>query len=343
MSELLTQPEKNRLEHRFWRGLGLAAGSMLGWFALPGNTIAHSGPPPGPDTIWSTWNVDPIILLVLGVGLWGFLRGTRLIWERAGVDRGIRHWQLVAGLAGFLALFVALISPLDPFGGALFSAHMVQHMVLMSIAAPLLVLARTGVAWLWALPEDWRQRIPGLWRSSSGARDMVSLLMRPAPVLIIYTILLWAWHAPGLYEFALRSEFVHSLEHLSMFAAAMLFWWFIFQPGRQGGVDHGVRLLVLFVAGLQGTLLGALITFSSTPWYETYAATTTLWGLTPLEDQQLAGALMLMPGGLVYLVAGLWLFAGWFRAVERSVERAEQHDYSLAHTNRRGRGIEESA
>jgi putative membrane protein len=128
-------------------------------------------------------------------------------------------------------------------------------------------------------------------------------VLRLAPVAwTLHVAMLWAWHLPSLYEAALRSEAVHVLEHTAFFATALLFWWLLVAPhGRRLGT--GAAVMYLFAAALQCTILGALITFARHPWYPSHYATTRAWGFTPLEDQQLAGLLMWIPAGLVYVAA----------------------------------------
>ncbi len=214
------------------------------------------------------------------------------------------------------ALVVALISPLDGLSAALFSAHMVQHMLLILIAAPLLVLGVPGTAFLWALPRAgrraagrwWLRRrgLGALWRGCSG--------LGPAWAIAVAT--LWAWHAPALYQAALRSEPVHVLEHASFLLTGCLFWWALLRRRAHGRVNYGAGVVAVFAMALQGGALGALMTFSTAPWYPAYAASTAPYGLSPLDDQQLAGLIMWIPAGVGYLLAACALFVAWLNAVE---------------------------
>jgi putative membrane protein len=303
----------------------------------PSSTLAHSGPPPVPETLWSTWNVDVLIIFGLTLANWAYIRGTRAIWSRAGRGQGIRYWQFAAGLTGFFAIAVALLSPLDPLSSALFSAHMVQHMLLVAVAPPLLILGDAGVASLWALPRVWRRKIARLWRGTGPMNGIWDAIARPIPVLVIHVLVLWAWHVPALYDAAIRSQLIHVVEHVTLAGTGLLFWWLVIQRGRQAAVGHGLGLLMIFGLVIQKTALGALITFSPNAWYSEHLATTTAWGLTPAEDQQLAGAIMMGPWGLIYLIAAVTVFAGWLRAIERSVDRNERIDDGYL-SNRRKHG-----
>ena len=257
-------------------------------------------------------------LIVLGLLVPGllYMRGAMEIWRRAGVGRGVRRHQAAAFLAGMVALGVALLSPLDGMSTELFSAHMVQHIVLILVAAPLLVLGASLAPLFWTFPGEWRARLGRAWQTPS-LRVSGKLLIHPLAVGLVGTGAMWLWHAPSLYEAALRVDAIHAAEHASFLTAALLFWWVVL-PSSRGHGHHGVAFLLVFVMMLQSGALGALITFARSPWYAVHADTVVAWGLTPLEDQQLAGVIMWVPMGTVYLVTALWLVATWLRSLERS-------------------------
>jgi putative membrane protein len=211
-------------------------------------------------------------------------------------------WRAGAYYAGLAALFIALVSPVDAVGAALFSVHMTQHLLLMMVAAPLVVLGDPVTVTLWALPIRARRSVGLWWRHASGLRTMWRALTIAPVAWTVHVVTLWLWHAPAFYEIALQSEAVHVLEHATFFLTALLFWWLLFAPhGRR--LSIGAKVAYLFAAMLQGTILGAVITFARHPWYWSYFGTTKAWGLTPLEDQQLAGLIMWIPAGLIYLAA----------------------------------------
>ena len=114
---------------------------------------------------------------------------------------------------------------------------------------------------------------------------------------------MWAWHLPGPYQAALRSDGVHALEHASFFITALLFWWVLARPDYRRRLSFGADLIFLFTAAMQSGVLGALITFARQPWYPMHAEPASWWGLTALEDQQLAGLIMWVPASLAYLAA----------------------------------------
>jgi putative membrane protein len=284
---------------RAWRGsVSLAAAALL----CPAVAWAHVGAAPEPHDLWRAWSWSPTVLLGLAFGGWLYARGLRALWRRAGRGRVIAAWRAWCYFSGLLALFVALVSPVDAMGAALFSAHMVQHLLLMMVAAPLIMLGDPVTVTLWALPLRWRRRVGLGWRRSRVLRGLWRVLTIAPVAWALHVVTLWLWHAPSFYERALNSEPIHVLEHATFFLTALLFWWLLFAPhGHRLGI--GAKVAYLFAAMLQGTILGAVITFARHPWYWSYFGTTQPWGFTPLEDQQLAGLIMWIPAGVVYLAA----------------------------------------
>jgi putative membrane protein len=287
----------------------------------PRAAFAHDGPPPEPHNLWTAWSAEPLILAALLLSFALFMAGVWRVWKQAGAGRGVTAGQVAAFGAAWVSLWFALVSPLDALSTALFSAHMAQHLLLILVAAPLFVLARPLAAFAWGLPLRPRialARSPLAHRAARGLR----WLALPAVAWTLHALTLWAWHAPALYEWALESDFAHSLEHAAFFGTALLFWSAVFRPAGQG-LGYAAAILYVFTMGLQSALLGALITFASAPWYATYATTTAAWGLTPLEDQQLAGAVMWAPAGIVYVVVVVALMAAALRDIERRTEKRE--------------------
>ena len=291
--------------------------------------FAHGGKPHNWDDLWRTWTFEPVVVisLVMTAGL--FIAGTRKLWHESGTNRGIRKWEAAMFAGGWLALFVALISPLHSWGQVLFSAHMTQHEVLMLVAAPLLVLGRPLIAFMWAIPMSWARQLGAITRLSWFAATW-RVVTLPLVAWLIHAIALWVWHIPVLFDAVLNNELIHTLQHISFLFSAILFWWALVHGGR-GWMGYGAALLYVFTTSLHSGLLGAFLTFSTTVWYPGYNGLTRSWGLTPLEDQQLGGLIMWIPAGLVYVIAGLALLAGWIQQSERS---AHSRDYRTYRTYR---------
>jgi len=257
------------------------------------------------------WSLDPWVVGTLALVLVLQTAGHLRLRARSGAaSRRHRDGQALAFLGGWLALVVALVSPLDALGSAVFSAHMVQHEILMLIAAPLLVLARPLAVWIWAFPAGARRRIGQAVRQR--AVDAAwRRITTPIAAWLLHAVVLWAWHAPWLFEAALARPWIHALQHTSFLASALLFWWTLLGPrGRQA--SDAMALLSLFTTMAHTGALGALLTLAPTVWYPSYVGPSTALGFEPLEDQWLGGLVMWVPGGLAYLVAALAMAGRWF-------------------------------
>jgi putative membrane protein len=256
------------------------------------------------------WHGRPDVALVLvalgtvyAIGWWRLrAQGHRNLAPR---------WRLAAYLGGLLAVAIALLSPVAGLAHMLFSAHMVQHQILLMVAPPCLLLGNPLPFVVWGLPVTLRRLVRGPLRSHGRLRRAFGFMTWLPVAGVVYTVSLWAWHVPAAYEAALRSGMVHDLEHLAFFGAAVLFWWPIVNPApRQrwprGGLYYGVRIAYLIVATAQNTLLGAILGLTERVLYPSYAPGRGLFGLSALDDQALGGGIM-WSGGHMYLVAILVL------------------------------------
>ena len=289
---------------------------------VPRIALAHGGKPHTWSDLWWSWSFEPLVLMGLILTGWLFVRGTINLWRKSGKGHGVRYWEAAAFAAGWLSLLIALISPLHAWGRVLFSAHMTQHEVLMLVAAPLLVLSRPLIAFTSALPPSWSRGAGKVAKTRwlSGAWRFLTI---PFAAWLIHALALWFWHIPKLFDAVLKNEVVHTLQHFSFLASALLFWWALIH-GRRGLMGYGAAVLYVFTTSLHSGFLGAFITFSTALWFPSYLGLTDSWGLTPLEDQQLGGLIMWIPASIVYIISGLALFAGWLRESETQVIRRER-------------------
>lgn len=281
---------------------------------------AHTGQALTPHDLWLAWSWEPAVCVPLALSAWLYGRGVRRLWAKAGVGHGTQRWQVAAFVGGWTTLGVALVSPLDRLGTVLFSAHMVQHALLMLLAAPLLALSRPLVPVFWGLPLTWRRSFSRWWRPRTGIHAAWRVLTEPGVAWTLQTAALWLWHVPALYQATLVSDAVHALQHVSFLGSALLFWWGLLF-GRHGRAGYGMAVLAIFTTAVHSSILGALLTFAPVPWYPAYRSTTAAWGVQPLQDQQLAGAIMWVPAGALYTIAGLAFLAAWLQAAERSTQR----------------------
>jgi cytochrome c oxidase assembly factor CtaG len=244
------------------------------------------------------------------------------LWYGAGIMKMNRvspaRWRRAAAFAaGWLTLVVALLSPLHAAGEALLSAHMVQHMLLILVAAPLLVASRPLVPSLWAVPPRVRRRSA---RWAETAQPVWRALTIPAVAFALHNAALFFWHLPGPYNRAVSSETVHAIQHLCFFGTAILFWWGV--AYRFGSRQAGSALVYVALTSVITGTIGMVLTFAPRPLYSPYSASD-VPGFSPLEDQQLAGLIMWIPGGLGYLFAALALAARWLVQSDRRASRRE--------------------
>jgi putative membrane protein len=261
------------------------------------------------------WNVLTAIALLAVASSYAI--GARRLRRSEGGRQTIRGWHMVAFAAGSASLAISLLSRLDALSDVLFSAHMAQHEILMLVSAPLMVLGRPFIATLWSLPRNRRAAVASLAKRAWLVRAW-ERISGPFTVLLLHAIVLWVWHVPALFEAALHRESVHAFQHLGFFLTAALFWWALVR-GRYGRLGYGVGVLYVFATAMHTQVLGALLTFAAHSWYPTHAARTAAAHMSPIADQQLAGVVMWIPFGAVFLIIGLALFAAWLGEAERRV------------------------
>lgn len=275
----------------------------------------EDGALPTPGTLWHRENWSWELSIILPLVFWG-------IWYLIGVLRRGRQNDIakhhLAFAAGWTALFLALVSPLHRLADVLFSAHMLQHEILLLIAAPLVSASHPGVTLLYAISPSTRRPL-GFWIRYVEHASPLSLIFAPLGAFLIHAAALWLWHIPYLYQATIESDFVHALQHLSFFLSGVLFWSALFGAGRST-MSYGAGVLYVFGTAAHCSALGALLTFSSVIWYPIYSERTQFWNLTPLQDQQLGGLLMWVPSGVVFIVIGIWLFGRWLTTSEQRLK-----------------------
>jgi cytochrome c oxidase assembly factor CtaG len=246
------------------------------------------------------WNWEPSILLGIAAFLGLYLAAIGPLRNHFKAASPVCNAQITWFILGAFFIFLALVSPLDELGDTyLFSAHMLQHSLLVFVVPPLL-LAGTP-AWLAdALVH------PRL------VRPVARTLTHPISAFLLFNLVFAVWHFPTFYQAALENQNIHIFEHLCFMVTAVLNWWPIFSPSTLlPRLSAPVQLVYLFLEGIPCTVLGAVIIFQPTILYSAYVTAPSLLGLSPMTDQQIAGLIMAMPGGMAYMIAMSVVFYNW--------------------------------
>lgn len=277
--------------------------------------------PPEPSAVDLAlrWSFDPTIQLpiVFAVVLWLLVvRGV----DRAHPATPVPRHRTVAFLAALATLEVALQSGIERWDTTLFSVHMVQHVLLTMVAAPLVALAAPVTLALRAAPDDVRR---GLLLPVLRSR-VLRILAHPVVAWLMFAGVMWGSHFSPLFDVALEDPSVHRLEHVLYLGAALLFWWpAVAVDPAPHRMPHAGRVLYVFLQMPQNTFLSLAIFSATAPLYPHYATLGRTWGPTPLGDQQLAGGIMWLSGDVVFLVAVLALVLAWMRHEERATARLD--------------------
>jgi putative membrane protein len=258
---------------------------------------------------WRRWEWEPVPVSVILAASVLYGLGLVHLYRRTGTGRGVRRWEPLSFYAGLFTIALAILSPVAWLAEQSLSFHMIQHALLMAVAPPLLVLGRPIVLFIWSVPRRWRTPLAHRPESAMFLRIWRVLTM-PLAVLVLYAVALWLWHVPAFYDAAVTDERLHIVEHACFLFSATLFWWTMLH-GRFGQFGYGVAVLCVFLTAMHSGLLGALLTFQPTLVYRAYDGPARAWGLNPLADQQLAGLLMWVPFGVLFIVLGLGLLAAW--------------------------------
>jgi cytochrome c oxidase assembly factor CtaG len=303
------------------RRLVLAVGLLLtGTLALPWPALAHGASAPAPQLpgVLLQWRFEPFALggvtLAAAMYFWAVRQVNRR--HRGHPQPALRSWLFLVGL---VALALALTSPIEAYEGQLFSVHMIQHMLIELVAAPLLLAAGPVTLALRAASPSVRRRLLAILQSR-----VVHLISFPIIAWVLFAAVNWGWHFSVLYNEALENPWLHYVEHASFLGAALLFWWPVIgvdpSPWR---IPHPARLLYLFLAMPQNSFLGVALLSAGTVLYPHYVTNLRTWGPTPLDDQRLGGTLMWVGGDLAFLAAMAVVIAGWMRYEDRRTARLD--------------------
>jgi cytochrome c oxidase assembly factor CtaG len=308
------------------RGVAAAAGTlafilMTAWLT-PASVLAHGDSPPEPTlaTLWTAWSFDVDVwlpVLLLGAMYWSMVRRI----DRLHPGNPVPRFRLWAWLGGLAVIVLALASPIERYDTTLFSVHMIQHLLLVMVAAPLLVLAAPVTLLLRVATPEARRR----WLLPVLHSKPLRVVANPVVAWVLFAGVMWVSHFSPLFNAALEDPLAHRFEHALFLGSALLFWWPVVgadpTPYR---LSHPARLLYLGLGMPWSSLLGLAIFSSSTVLYEHYASVERDWGMTPLEDQAWAGGIMWVGGDLGFIVALVIAVAVWLRAEEREGRRVDE-------------------
>jgi len=279
----------------------IATTLVMGWPAL---ARADVGVRVAPGELGTAWSFDPLVLFSLTLAGWLYSRGLAQLRARTGAVRTVGPVHAACYYASLGLIALALLSPLDALSQELSAAHMVQHMLLIVVAAPLFVLGSPALIFAYAMPPLWRQLLGLQWLAHKAT-------WHPLVVWCLFAATLWGWHHPLLYQAALRDPLVHDAQHLSFFVAAFLFWRIVLDPLSRRRLHAPVATPYLFATSLHASALGIFLTLATAPWYADYLERTAAFGFTPLADQQLAGLIMWVPACLIYPLIAMALLVRW--------------------------------
>jgi putative membrane protein len=297
-----------------------AAAAALFLGLVPGLVLAHGNETPPPDFpgVLLAWRLDPLPLigaaLAGGLYLWAVrrVRRTHPLHPSPG-------WRTAAFLSGLAAILLALVSPIEAYEDALFSVHMVQHMLLELVAAPLLLLGAPITLALRVASPSVRRGLLVVLHSR-----VVAVISFPLVAWILFAAVNWGWHFSTLYNDALENDLLHYVQHATFLGVGLLFWWPVvgLDPSRWR-LPYPLRLFYLFVAMPQNSFLGVAIMGASRVLYPHYQTNVRDWGPSVLADQSAGGILMWVMGDMVFLIAMGIVVAAWVRYEDRRTARED--------------------
>ena len=296
-----------------------AASIALAWLGLAGSVVAHSGSaPPAPvfPAVLFLWSFDPTVVLPLVLAAAAYLWAVRSV-NAAHPNTNVPRRRIVAWLAGLVVLEIALQSPIEAYDTTLFSDHMIQHVLLTMVAAPLMALGAPITLLLrFSQPEVRRRWILPILHSR-----IVKVISFPVVTWVLFAGYMWLSHFSSLYELSLENPLIHQVEHVGFIVTALLFWWpAINADPSPWRMRHPTRLVYTFLQMPQNTFLGLTIYSATVPLYPYYVNLVRTWGPSVIDDQQIAGGIMWISGDVVFMAAIMLILRGLLRNEERTAK-----------------------
>jgi putative membrane protein len=289
------------------QGIGSKGDRSMTSFPFGHQPFPYCGAPPSPETLLSRWNLDPILIIALIAVACLYAAGA----YRSGVRVG--KGRQVAFYIGWIVTALAVVSPLCPLSVSLFAARVGQHVILLFIGAPLVAIGEPLIVMrrLWAAPTA--ALTPRIEAASNAGLYIATGA---------FSVLMWFWHAPLPYAATFDSSIIYWAMHLSLYGTALWLWSLVLAPSTNRGL---ACIFAASITSFQMGFLGAVISFSPRPLYTPHALTTYAWGLTPLQDQQLGGAVLWVPGMIIFMAAAIIML--WFGIREAGPTSAELADH----------------
>jgi putative copper resistance protein D len=290
---------------------------------LPARALGHGGSVPAPSfpAVLLEWRLEPVVLAGVALAAIAWLMLGRRV-SQAHPAHALSAWRDAAFLGGLATLVLALTSPIEAYEGQLFSVHMLQHMLLQLVAAPLLLLAAMATLALRAASPSMRRALVSILHSR-----VMTVLSFPLLAWVLFAAVNWGWHFSSLYDQALEVPWLHDVQHITFLGAALLFWSPVVgaDPARWR-LPHPVRLFYLFLAMPQNSFLGIALMSAPASLYPHYLSNARDWGPTPAVDQSIGGMLMWVGGDVVFLLAMGLVVAAWVRAEDRRTAREDARE-----------------
>ncbi len=267
------------------------------------------------------WTFDPFVttgLLAASTVYWWAWRKVR---ESGGAQPP--NWWAWAYAGGIISLTFSLLGPLESYNEQLFSLHMTQHLVIMQISAPLLLLGRPVQLILRALPRRKTKTAVGFMYGKSNVRYAIIAITGPIAVFMLFNVNLGLWHLPNFYEAALENTWIHHLQHVLFAGFSVLYWWVIIDPvPRHHKLPEGWAIGSIFLSMMIGSGIGAILTLAGTVLYPFYGEVANPWGWSALLDQQIGGLIMWVGSFLLYAGVGIYLAAQFLQRDEANADKA---------------------
>lgn len=291
--------------------------ALLGALPAPGHLL------PDVEEWWRVWNLEPFFLVpaLAGVALY-----TRGLWRWRERSRAHPWWRSALFYLGMFTLFAAVNSPLHVLSERHFSSHMAQHLLVMTVGVPLILLGAPTTPVLRGLPRLVRRHVFAPLAADPLVRRAFGWLTHPMTALVVSSVVLIAWHVvPGWYDLAAANPDVHEVQHLSFLITSGLFWWNVIDPAPlHARMGYLLRIVYIVAQGTVSSILAAFITLADRPLYQFYVQATPVFPISVMDDQQLGGLLMWIPGQTIDLVVIGVLFGVWWQQMERRQREAAE-------------------